>query len=81
MNKYKSEFIVKFGNLMEKNLPVWQEFQKMYRKKLYTSDLGTYFVAFAVGFIPGKRETDYFNNFSSMPVRRNIQEGINKTEF
>ena len=62
MNKYKSEFIVKFGNLMEKNLPVWQEFQKMYRKKLYTSDLGTYFVAFAVGFIPGKRETDYFNN-------------------
>ena len=28
-----------------------------------------------------KGETDYFNNFSSMPVRRNIQEGINKTEF
>ena len=28
-----------------------------------------------------KGEVDYFNNFSAMPVRRNIQEGINKTEF
>ena len=26
-------------------------------------------------------EIDYFNNFSKMPIRRNIQEGINKTEF
>ena len=28
-----------------------------------------------------KGETDYFNGFKSMPVRRNIQEGIDKTEF
>ena len=28
-----------------------------------------------------KGEVDYFNNFSSMPIRRNVQEGINKTEF
>ena len=28
-----------------------------------------------------KGETDYFNNFSALPIRRNIQEGINKTEF
>ena len=28
-----------------------------------------------------KGEVDYFNNFSSMPIRRNIKEGINKTEF
>ena len=28
-----------------------------------------------------KGETDYFNNFSPMPIRRNVQEGINKTEF
>ena len=28
-----------------------------------------------------KGETDYFNNFSHMPIRRNVQEGINKTEF
>ena len=28
-----------------------------------------------------KGEVDYFNNFSSMPIRRNAQEGINKTEF
>ena len=28
-----------------------------------------------------KGEIDYFNNFSAMPIRRNIQEGINKTEF
>ena len=26
-------------------------------------------------------EFDYFNGFTEMPVRRNIQEGINKTEF
>ena len=26
-------------------------------------------------------ETDYFNNFSKMPIRRNVQLGINKTEF
>ena len=28
-----------------------------------------------------KGETDYFNNFKAMPVRRNIKEGIDKTEF
>ena len=28
-----------------------------------------------------KGEIDYFNNFKEMPVRRNIQEGIDKTEF
>ena len=28
-----------------------------------------------------KGETDYFNGFKSMPIRRNIQEGIDKTEF
>ena len=26
-------------------------------------------------------EIDYFNNFKTMPIRRNIAEGINKTEF
>ena len=26
-------------------------------------------------------EFDYFNGFTEMPIRRNIQEGINKTEF
>ena len=26
-------------------------------------------------------EYDYFNGFTEMPIRRNIQEGINKTEF
>jgi aryl-alcohol dehydrogenase-like predicted oxidoreductase len=26
-------------------------------------------------------EFDYFNKFTEMPIRRNIQEGINKTEF
>ena len=26
-------------------------------------------------------EIDYFNNFTPMPVRRNQQEGINKTSF
>ena len=26
-------------------------------------------------------EIDYFKGFSEMPIRRNIQEGINKTEF
>ena len=26
-------------------------------------------------------EIDYFNNSSKMPIRRNVQEGINKTEF
>lgn len=62
MSKYKSEFIVKFGDLMQKNLTVWKAFQKMYRKKLYTTDLLYYFLVFAAGFIPGKRETDYFNN-------------------
>ena len=58
MSKYKSEFIVKFGDLMQKNLTVWKAFQKMYRKKLYTTDLLYYFLVFAAGFIPGKRETD-----------------------
>ena len=28
-----------------------------------------------------KGETDYFNNFTPMPIRRNIKEGINKTSF
>jgi len=28
-----------------------------------------------------KGEIDYFKNFSPMPIRRNIQQGINKTEF
>ena len=26
-------------------------------------------------------EIDYFNNFKTLPIRRNIEEGINKTEF
>ena len=26
-------------------------------------------------------EIDYFNNFKTMPIRRNIEEGIDKTEF
>ena len=26
-------------------------------------------------------EIDYFNNFKSMPIRRNVAEGINKIEF
>ena len=62
MNKYKSEFIIRFANIMQKNIYVWKEFQKMYRKNLYTSDVIYYFISFALGFIPGKRETDYFNN-------------------
>ena len=28
-----------------------------------------------------KGEIDYFKNFSTMPIRRNIKQGINKTEF
>ena len=28
-----------------------------------------------------KGETDFFNDFNPMPIRRNIQEGIDKTEF
>ena len=28
-----------------------------------------------------KGEMDYFNNFTQMPIRRNIKEGINKTSF
>ena len=28
-----------------------------------------------------KGESDYFNNFTTLPIRRNVQEGINKTEF
>ena len=28
-----------------------------------------------------KGETDFFNDFKPMPIRRNIQEGIDKTEF
>ena len=28
-----------------------------------------------------KGEIDYFNNFTQMPIRRNIKEGINKTSF
>jgi aryl-alcohol dehydrogenase-like predicted oxidoreductase len=28
-----------------------------------------------------KGETDYFNNFTPMPIRRNIKEGINKASF
>ena len=26
-------------------------------------------------------EFDFFNGFTKLPIRRNIQEGINKTEF
>jgi hypothetical protein len=26
-------------------------------------------------------EIDYFHNHTKLPIRRNIQEGINKTEF
>ena len=28
-----------------------------------------------------KGESDYFNNFATLPIRRNVQEGVNKTEF
>lgn len=62
MNKYRNEFAINFAKLMEKELPTWKEYQREGRKALYTSWLGWYFGAFALGFVPGKRETNYVEN-------------------
>lgn len=62
LNKYKSEFILKFGRLMQENLSCWKEQQKKYRKKLYTEDLMYYAIAFVAGILPWKHEHDYLSN-------------------
>ena len=65
MDRYKNEFAISFARSMQENLPRWKKFQNYYRKKLYTYDLRWYLLGFLSGFIPGKRETDYFNNLHS----------------
>ncbi len=62
MKKYKNDFAVKFAQLMQKELPAWKNFQSIERKKLYTSYAKWYFIAFAMGFLPGKRERHYLDN-------------------
>ncbi len=62
MDKYKNEFAISFARLMEKELPTWKLYQKAGRRNLYTSWLWLYFLAFASGFLPGKRETNYLEN-------------------
>lgn len=59
MNKYKSLFILRFAKLMQENVTVWKEVQRICRKKLYTADLKWYFFAFCFGFLPGKNERHY----------------------
>jgi len=63
MNKYKGEFTLKFAEIMQKNLFVWKELQKKFKRKLYTTDLWWYFGAYLLGYIPGKNETHYDLHF------------------
>ncbi len=62
IDKYKNDFAIKFAQLMQKELPEWKKAQAEERKKLYTSYVKWYLFAFALGFMPGKRETDYMDN-------------------
>lgn len=62
IDKYKNDFAIKFAQLMQKDLPQWIKVQSEERKHLYTSYVKWYLLAFALGFMPGKRETDYMNN-------------------
>ena len=62
MNKYKNDFAIKFAQLMEKELPYWKRQQRECRAALYGGWVWLYLGAFAAGFLPGKHETDYFNN-------------------
>lgn len=60
MNKYKNQFAIEFAKTMQVSLPQWKRWQKEYIKNLYGKGwLVTYFVAFLMGFLPGKNEWNY----------------------
>ncbi|MBD5401626.1 DUF3137 domain-containing protein [bacterium] len=62
MEKYKNDFAIRFAQLMQKNLSRWKKFQNTYRRNLYTRYVKYYFIAFCVGFVPGKHERNYVEN-------------------
>ncbi|MGN0031186.1 MAG: DUF3137 domain-containing protein [Candidatus Gastranaerophilaceae bacterium] len=62
LDRYRNNFAIEFAKIMGKHLPMWQKTQKENIKALYTSWVPFYIFMFLSGFIPGKHETDYFNN-------------------
>lgn len=62
MLKYQSEFIMKFGQIFQKDCQSWLDIQNEQRLYLVTGAWWFYLGAFAAGFIPGKHETNYLNN-------------------
>ena len=63
MNKYKGEFTMRFAQVMQKNLFIWKELQKKFKRNLYTKDLWWYFGGYLLGYIPGRNETHYDLHF------------------
>lgn len=64
INRFKNDFSIKFAQLMQERLPVWKQVQREERSSLYSLPaIGMYLLFSLLGFIPGKRETNYDLNF------------------
>jgi hypothetical protein len=58
--KYKNEFAIKFASLMQTKCQEWKMFQKKAQLRLLNWSSLVYYVGItAIGFVPGKHETEY----------------------